>query len=277
MITVEDMTDKSGADRGLYRLRDWLRLRCGMDYPDHKILLLKSRLQSLSDRLRLRGLDHLAELALADANSQAAALVVQVASTNHTFFYREVDVLEVITSQILLELRSRDDIRIWSAAASSGEEAYTVAIMLAEALGLEAARRRIAILGTDISAHVVAEAERGVYAHSKLENVDHALLQKYFKPVAPGQLGVSRDIKALCTFRRLNLKARPWPFRRPFDVVLCRNVLYYFERPDQIATLEAMYEATAPHGWLMTSVTETLRSLGTPWSQVSPGIYRRGA
>ena len=263
-------------DRGLHRLRDWLRQRCGMDYPDHKILLLKSRLQGLTDRLKLANLDQLAEQALGNANSEVASLVVQVASTNHSFFYRETDVLGVITSTVLAELSSRNDLRIWSAAASSGEEAYTVAIMLAETLGLESARRRISILGTDISANVVAEAERGIYGHSKLENVDHALLQKYFKPVTPGQLAVSSEVKSLCTFRRLNLKARPWPFRRTFDVVLCRNVLYYFERPDQIATLEAIYEVTTPRGWLLTSVTETLRNLGTKWEQVQPGVYRRG-
>ena len=81
----------------------------------------------------------------------------------------------------------------------------------------------------------------------------------------------------MCTFRRLNLKAQPFPFRRPFDIIFCRNVLYYFDREQQRRTLEALYEVTEPGGWLLTSVTESVRDLGTRWCWVGGGIYRKVA
>jgi chemotaxis protein methyltransferase CheR len=75
----------------------------------------------------------------------------------------------------------------------------------------------------------------------------------------------------------MNLKARPYPFIHPFQVVFCRNILYYFDREDQIGTLEAIYDATEPGGWLITSVTESIRDLGSRWEPVCAGIYRRPA
>jgi chemotaxis protein methyltransferase CheR len=275
LLQLPDAAAETSNAAGIERLRSWLRDRCAIDYPAHKVALLQSRLQRVADRCQVGDLDKLADLALSDTNGSIAALVVQAASTNHSYFYREPQVLEHIVQEVLPALSGRSDIRIWSAAASTGDEAYTVAMMAADALGLEAARRRVSILGTDISAPVIAAAESGLFVEGKLEKVPPSALQTYFRPAGSGQFAVADAIMGMCTFRRLNLKVRPWPFRRPFDVVLCRNVLYYFNRADQQATLEAIYDVTEPGGWLLTSVTETVRDLRTRWAQVAPGIYRR--
>jgi len=74
----------------------------------------------------------------------------------------------------------------------------------------------------------------------------------------------------------MNLKSMPYPFRKSFQVVFCRNVLYYFERPDQIATLQALHDVTEPGGWLVTSVTENVRDAAHPWQPVANGIFRKG-
>ena len=169
----------------------------------------------------------------------------------------------------------QQEIRVWSAAASTGDEAYTIAIIAAERWGVLQARRRIAILGTDISDPVIGQAEEGVYGSTHLEHVPDDLLQRYFRPCGIGQHAIQEDIRKMCTFRRLNLKAYPYPFRGSFDVIFCRNVLYYFDKDHQVKTLEALYEVARPGGWLLTSVTEAVRDLHTRWVSLGSGIHRK--
>ena len=166
---------------------------------------------------------------------------------------------------------------IWSAASATGDEAYTLAILAAEALGPAQAANRVYILGTDISAPVIKRAESGVYDMSHLEHTPEHLLKRYFEPVGLGEFRVVSHIRRMCTFRRLNLNAHPFPFRRSFDIVFCRNVLYYFEREQQRRALEALYGVTEPGGWLLTSLTELVRDMGTRWCWVGGGIYRKVA
>ncbi len=90
-----------------------------------------------------------------------------------------------------------------------------------------------------------------------------------------GQYQVVPEIRRMCTFRRLNLKAAPYPFAKGFHVIFCRNILYYFDRPHQVQILEQLYDAAEPGGWLLTSVTETVRDLGTRWQPVMNAVYRR--
>jgi chemotaxis protein methyltransferase CheR len=116
----------------------------------------------------------------------------------------------------------------------------------------------------------------GVYARRQLAHTPPQMLRKYFTPTGIEQFRVVEPIRRACTFRRMNLKARPYPFSRPFQVVFCRNILYYFDKSDQINTLNAIHAVTEPGGWLVTSVTEPIRDLGTPWINVATGIYRRG-
>jgi chemotaxis protein methyltransferase CheR len=150
-------------------------------------------------------------------------------------------------------------------------------MLAAEALGPEQAASAVSILGTDISAPVVKQAESAVYGAAHLEQTPEYFLTRYFVPVGGGEFKVSPHIQKMCTFRRLNLKVQPFPFRRPFDVIFCRNVLYYFDRGQQRRTLEALYEAAEPGGWLLTSVTESVRDLNTRWCWVGGGIYRKAA
>lgn len=259
---------------GCDAIRGWLSQRCGIHYPAHKTDLLRQRLARVQRAFTLNDLGEMARKLTQGNDADLQLAVMHAASTNHTYFFREIEVLDIFRTKILPTLAQRDEIRIWSAACSTGDEAYTLAIIIAETLGIQALRRTF-ILGTDISAPVVQQAETGIFTEHRLDRVPPDIRQKYFEPAGIAQYRVRPDLRAACTFRQMNLKTMPYPFRKSFQTVFCRNILYYFEKVDQTATLNAIHDVTEPGGWLVTSVTETIRDLPTRWDPVSNGVYRK--
>ena len=262
-------------DQAVEQIRAWLGKSCGMAYPDHKRPLLLQRLRRILGSFGLSDLPALARAILVENRQDVQLATMSAASTNHTYFFREPEVLESFTRLVLPAINQKGQMRIWSAACSTGDEAYTIAILTAQTLGADGLAR-LQILGTDISEPVVERAERAVYPARQFDQVDPIVLRTYFEPTGIEQFRVRDPIRRTCTFRRMNLKSRPWPFARTFHAVFCRNILYYFDRVDQRATLMAIHDATEPGGWLITSVTESIRDLDTPWQPVASGIYRRG-
>jgi len=276
-IMAEAALEEKFDDSGYERIRTWLNDRCGIYYAEKKKELLSQRLARVLERFGLSDLEELADCVETGQKADIELAVVDVASTNHTYFFREPQVLDFFTDKILPKLAHKSELHIWSAAASTGDEAYSLAILAAEVMGPEQAASRVSILGTDISAPVIKRAEAAVYGAAHLEHAPEHLVKRYFESVGEEDFRVVPHIRRMCTFRRLNLKARPFPFRRPFDIVFCRNVLYYFEREHQRRTLEALFDVTERGGWLLTSVTESVRDLGTRWCWVGGGIYRKVA
>jgi chemotaxis protein methyltransferase CheR len=266
----------SSKAEGYERLRLWLNERCGIFFADNKKDLLVQRLARVIEQFQLSGLEELADRVEAGAQHDLLLAVMHAASTNYTYFFREHQVLDFFSQQILPSLSQREDVRVWCAAVSTGDEAFTIAMLGAEVWGRENARQRLSILGTDISESVISRAEMALYGSNHVEHTPPELLRRYFRPSGVDQFMVADDIRQMCTFRRLNLSAYPYPFQKPFDVVFCRNVLYYFDKEHQHDVLEAIYEVTQVGGWLLTSVTENLRGLGTRWDTVAGGIHRKG-
>jgi chemotaxis protein methyltransferase CheR len=237
-MNIETSLERAGYES----IRGWLEQRCAIHYPEHKRDLLQQRLSRVQRAFHLTALSQLAAEVTHANNHEVQMAVIHAASTNHTYFFRETDVLEYFRTTVLPILKNRREIRLWSAACSTGDEVYTLAILIAETLGMEALART-QILGTDISGPVFQ---------------------------------VRPEIRAACTFRRMNLKSYPYPFRKPFQAVFCRNVLYYFAIKDQIDVIEAIADVTEPEGFLFTSVTETMRDVSPRWTYVTSGINRRG-
>src|SRR6056297_157253 len=259
---------------GFESVRAWLSSHCAISYPDHKVPLLRQRLVRVTRSFDLPDMTALAHGVVTAPREDIQLAVMHAASTNHTYFFREPDVLKKFSDTILPERMSNSTVRIWSAACSTGDEAYSIAILAAEKFG-QTVLNKLQILGTDISAPVVERAEHGIFPRNQFAHTDPAILHRYFTPTGIDQYAVNASIRKTCTFRRMNLKATPYPFTHRFDVVFCRNILYYFNRADQTSTLEALYDATLPGGWLITSVTEVISDLGTRWQQIDTGIYRR--
>lgn len=254
---------------------NWLSLYTGLHFPPGKHMILYRRLTNLCYKIGLYDLNELAtHLKLKDM-PELPAEVARVTSTNHSFFFREPEVLNYFKQKVIPSLPENSSWRIWSAAAAAGEEAYTLAIILAETLGINRALAQISILGTDISYPMTTQAEEGIYHKQKLESVNEVTMQRYFRPEGVDQFAILPMIKPMCTFRRMNLNSVPWPFQNQFHVVFCRNVLYYFDRPLQQELIERIYDYTLPGGWLITSVTETLYWAKTRWQAITSGVYRK--
>ena len=271
-----DLFDVPSQDKPyLESIRQWVFTHTGLHFGERKQFVLYRRLQSLCWKLGIPNLEEMDRKLKEPITSHLAVEIACAVSTNHTFFFRESETLNKIQELVLPQLPPDEVWRIWSAASASGEEAYTVAILLAEALGLRHAQQRVAILGTDISHTMIDQAEHGVYGEGKTDSVPRHLLKRYFQPIGLNQWRVISDLKQMCTFRRMNLQSTPFPFQNPFHIVLCRNVLYYFDVAHQEQLVENLYDSAVPGGWLITSVTETLYGLNTRWQKVDAGIFRK--
>ena len=264
---------------GLKGIARWLNSQTGIYYPDSKLETLKHKLFKvcLDNRMNLYQLyDQLQNEN--DKKSTIALQIVAAASTNHTAFFRE-EIWGWVKEEILPEAFRKDrQVRIWSAAASSGEEAYTIAMVASEILGLYELKKRGAILGTDISFKILKQAEDAVYPKERIRNIPQDLVKKYFIDFKDGNLvKIHDDLRSICLFRRLNLKKRPYPFKKRFHIIFCRNVLYYFTQDEREKIINAIYEVTEPGGWLIVSVTESLNGMNSRWKKVlgRTGIYRK--
>lgn len=256
-------------------LRGWVRDNFGISFALEQEGLFAERVQHVCRDLHLT-VSALGER-VARGDHQAILRVADAMSTSYTFFFREPEILEYFVRVAVPTFSASYPLRIWSAAAASGEEAYSVAIALCDALGGTEAAQRVRILGTDISDRMVRTAEAGVYAADQATRLAPMQVKNWFRARPDGRLEVSDTIKRMCTFRRLNLASQPWPFEQRFHVILLRNVLYYFEPHLRARVLEACVDALEPQGYLITSVTEPMLD-GTPNLRLlRPAVYRHEA
>ena len=256
-------------------LKDWILEHTGITFPEQKKALLEQRLSSLCVTLGYANCQAIVQDLQNKAPEGLIHQVIDIATTNHTHFFREIDAIEYLISDIVSHYPVGEPHRIWSAASSSGEELYTIALMLCEKYGLTETQRRFSFLGTDVNPKVVDQAEKGIYTTHRLNEVPTTYMNKWFMPMGLDTWGVSDEIKKLCLFRRLNLLHYPWPFSRLFHIVFLRNILYYFEPKTQETILNNIYEVTTPGGWLITSVTESFTKLNVKWTRIKYGIYRK--
>lgn len=254
----------------LEAIRSWVSQQLGLRYDDDRRVVLARRLAALFgdhpgaltevwQRLRARDPSTLLELA-------------EIASTNHTYFFREPEAFELLARHVAPTLPAQGPLRVWSAAASSGEEAYSIAMTLVHVLGRHALER-LRILGTDISDKQVRAAERAEYEasatiHVPVEHHGHFL-------AAGSRVRVRPELTRTCTFRRMNLASLPWPFAHAFHVIFLRNVLYYFDPELRDQVIEACYDAAAPGAHLVVGLSEPLIDVRTRWQPIVPGLYAK--
>lgn len=254
-------------------IRQWVRSNLGISYADDRTELLRSRVQSLCESLHI-SVDILASRVVCGEPRTVAALADAV-STGHTYFCREKESFELLERQILPSLPD-EPIRIWSAACSSGEEACSIAMSVLNVLSPERASM-VKILGTDLSEPRLRMAESAIYLDEQFKLVDPDRLAAWSEPVEGGRRRMSDRIRAMCTFRRMNLVNRSWPFEKRFHVIFLRNVLYYFDEATRTQVIRACFEAAEPGAWLITSLTEPLSGDLGGWRKVTPSVWRKSA
>lgn len=261
-------------ERQFARIAALARTEAGIALAPAKRAMVQSR---LARHMRRAGFtrpdDYIAALE-AGADAPARAAFVSMITTNVSSFFRERHHFDVLARSILPPLLERGaPIRIWSAGCASGQEPYSIAMTI---LGLapDARRRDIRILATDIDAAVLARAAAGTYRDPDLEGLDDSLRARFFVPGGDSNR-VSDEVRDLVAIRRLNLHD-PWPMRRPFDAIFCRNVVIYFDADTQAALWPRFHDALVPGGHLFLGHSERVHPLdGSGLAAAGPTGYRR--
>lgn len=255
-------------------LRKLLKDRSGLDLSADKQYLVESRLLPLARRLDLAGIPELVQR-MKTGDERAAADVVEAMTTNETFFFRDklpFDHLREEMLPALMQARAgRRSLRIWCAAASTGQEPYSIAMCLKE-LGAPAAGWRFEIIGTDLSQSVLEKSKSGLFSQFEVQRgLPIQLLVKYFKQT--GDLWeISPEIKAMVQYRQLNL-LHDFSQLGTFDIVFCRNVLIYFDQPTKVGILDRIAKRLEPDGYLTLGAAETVVGLTDTFK---PHSSRRG-
>ncbi len=270
------------SDQEFLDLRDLIHKRFGINLTEQKRSLLVGRLQKLMRQLNLNSFAQYYQYLLDDKTEQNLGELVDLISTNHTYFNREKDhfdyFYEVALPTIADKLRqeNRRDLRIWCAGCSTGEEPYTLLMLMMEYFGNEYGSWDAGILATDISDRALTIARRGVYGSDRVEQLPDNLRRKYFQPVGPGEMGVVEKVKKEATFRRFNLMNTSFPFKKPFQMIFCRNVMIYFDQPTRDALVGRYHQHTEPGGYLFIGHSETLGRSQSRYNYLQPALYQKG-
>lgn len=251
-----------------------LKQRSGLLLTPDKTYLLESRLLPVTRKWNLKSLDDLAQAIRAKRDEVMLSDITEAMTTNESFFFRDQKPFtcfqKVLLPQLLLSRASKKHIRIWSAASSSGQEAYSLAMICAE----EAAKLqgwKIEIIGTDLSKEMVARAKSGIYSQFEVQRgLPITLLVKYFQQNGD-KWQIKENIRQMVQFREGNL-LQDFGAIGVFDVVFCRNVLIYFEAATKSKVLDAISRVTAPDGHLFLGSAESVLGLTTKFKP-NPGEH----
>ena len=221
--------------RDLSEIASMIYSDAGIALNETKASLVYSRLSKRLRQIGLRSFRDYCEFISTGDGAAERREMLSALTTNFTKFFRENHHFEHLRAEVLPGLVARAKaggrVRIWSAGCSDGQEPYSIALTVLQSLP-EAASLDFKILATDIDPKILAQAKAGVYDDSALEAVDPNARKQLFSKVAERKYRIVDKVKALITFRELNLMA-PWPFKGPFDVIFCRNVAIYFDEPTQ--------------------------------------------
>ena len=249
-------------------LRDFLLRESGLVVEEHKMYLLRSRLQPLLREHGLKDLNELADAIRQRRNADLARAVVDAMTTNETLFFRDGYPFEALRERMLPDcMRHGGPVRIWSAAASTGQEAWSIAITAAESM--PGAASRVRILGTDISESALAKAREAAYTRMEVgRGMPPELLARYFDE-DDRVWRVKPAIRGMVSFRHANLVAPTMPEEMrphgPFDIVFCRNVLIYFDVDTRRNVVDNIARCMREGGWLVGGATEIPNGRRSRW------------
>jgi chemotaxis protein methyltransferase CheR len=261
--------------------RDLVRRETGIALGAHKRTLLEARLTKRLRALHLSSFGAYHELLRRrDPTGDERRRFVNAVTTNETAFFREPAHFAHLSSTWLPARQAATEaprrLRVWSAACSTGEEPYSLAMTLLAGLG-DARDWDVRILASDIDTDVLERAAGAIYPAEVLERVPEAMRRRFFLRGVGARVGfvrVRRDVRELVTFRHLNLLDESWPIRTRFDLVFCRNLLMYFDRPTQARLVPRLERMLAPQGLLVLGHAENLLGLATDMRRVTSTIYR---
>jgi chemotaxis protein methyltransferase CheR len=244
----------------------------GLDLKPGKEELVAARLRRVLRQGGFQSFQDYYRHVVADRTGAALATMIDALATNHTAFLRETDHFTFLREEVLPSLAARESLDLWSAACSTGEEVWTLAMVLNEALPA----RKISIVATDISHKALHSAQEAEYLPDRCQGIPAAWRSRYFVPGSgtAKTYCVAPRVRAQVSFRRLNL-VEPFSWARPFPVIFCRNVMIYFDRQTQEQVVARLAASLEPGGYLFVGHAESLTRISHSLDYLRPAVYRK--
>jgi chemotaxis protein methyltransferase CheR len=274
------------SDRDFVRLSEFIQNECGIKMAPSKKVMLQARLQKRLRRLRMPSMSAYCNYLFSPAGIENELIhMIDVITTNKTDFFRESRHFDYLVQNALPELIAghgvgiRHKLMVWSAGCSTGEEPYTLAMVLKDfANNYTGCKFESLILATDISTRVLEIAKRAIYDDEKVVPVPQEMKRKYLlqgKNDKKGSVRIIPELREIVEFRRLNFLENSYRMREPVDIIFCRNVIIYFDRSTQEEIVNKFVRNLNPGGYLFIGHSETLHGLDVPLTAVSPSVYRK--
>ncbi len=256
------------SDEQFRSIRDFIYSRCGIFFTDNKKYLLEGRLSKRLDVLDIKEYeDYLKLLQYGAEREQELTSLFELITINETSFFRNEPQFYALETQIVNEIvlakksAGKRLLRFWSAASSSGEEAYTMAMVFLEKIKPRYPGIELEIVGTDINSQVLETAEAGIYRDYSIRNTPKLYLDKYFN-VVDGRYSVNDDVKRLVKFKTVNLyDQHQMKTMADFDVIFCCNVLIYFDMNSKKQVIADLYNSLNRGGYLFIGYSESLHGI----------------
>ena len=261
------MTPLVLSDETFRQLRDFIYEKSGIFIPDNKKYFIENRLGKKIQEKNLKGYEDYLYVLKFGGDKNELTKLFDLVTTNETFFFREPQQFDVLGGELLAKIISENgkagkkEIKVWSAASSTGEEPYTISMILSEKT--EAALFRKEIYASDISESVLASAKAAVYGSYAVRNVPEFFMKKYFTAASANQqYQLSAGVKSMVKFMKVNLiDDKDSRLIRGMDVVFCRNVLIYFDEKAKQKAVSLLYDALRPNGYLFIGTSESLHNI----------------
>lgn len=264
-------------DEEFLRIARYMKQRYGIDLGQKKVIM-NGRLENHIKSGGWSSFNAFMNDMEKDSSGRLEKELVNLLTTNHTYFMREFEHFEFFKSVVLPQLKekaqSTKDLRIWCGAASTGEEPYMIAMTLKDFFGLEASSWDTKVLATDISTKVLQQAIAGVYTAEQLKDVPDQWKRHFFKRTSEGAFLVKDELKQEVLFRQFNLMS-PFPFKKRMHTIFLRNVMIYFDENTKNELLQKVYDFLEPGGYLFIGMTETVDRSQVPFEMVRPSIFRK--
>jgi chemotaxis protein methyltransferase CheR len=274
-------SDVTMSNKDFSRLKDFIYNECGINIIDSKRTMLEARLKKRLRDLNLKSFSLYCDYLFSpDGMQDELTNMIDQVTTNKTDFFREPAHFNYLSHKVLPHLACiRKNVVVWSAGCSSGEEPYTLAMVLSDFTNNNRFFNFL-ILATDISTRVLDKARFAVYDEERINPVPPDMKRKYLLRSKDRTKRLYRVIPALreqIKFRRLNFMDSDFGFREPVDIIFCRNVIIYFDKQTQEKLLNKFCKYLSPDGYLFVGHSETLFGMDVPLTQVAPTIYRKYA
>ena len=263
--------DMSLSTAAFAQIRQHVYDTAGIIINANKSAMVVSRLWRRVEALDMASLDAYVAFVVSTEGAVERARMLDLLTTNETYFFREPAHFTRLRNQIIPALERRP-LRVWCAAASSGEEPYSIAMVLADVLGYD----NWTLMATDISTRVLEQARRGLYRMQRLEQMPPDYLRRFCRRGVDefdGKMVIDNELRQRVQFRQHNL-LKPLAGEAPFDIIFLRNVLIYFDQPTKRRVIQHLLRNLRPQGWLIVGHCESLHGTGLPVTQISPSIYR---